>query len=207
MVRRPARGGRRASSQRLAAALARDRAWRRAGSGEMKRRSPRILSISTGLKRVAASSTRCSAPMRASSCGAPFAILNSSARLHLSEPATVAEALTFFNSMKALHCASWERRGEPHSFAGEFFEPFHRLLIERSFAEGGIQLLRACAGERVVGYLYNFRLGNRVYAYQSGFDDADRRERPGIRHPCSGDKACLPIRARECMISWPGAIG
>ena len=100
--------------------------------------------------------------------------------LRLSAPATVTEALTYFNSMKALHCTSWERRGEPHSFAGEFFEPFHRLLIERSFAEGGIQLLRACAGERVVGYLYNFRLGNRVYAYQSGFDDADRRERPGI---------------------------
>ncbi len=100
--------------------------------------------------------------------------------VHLSTPATVAEAFTFFASMKALHCTSWERRGEPHSFAGEFFEPFHRLLIERSFAEGGIQLLRACAGERVVGYLYNFRLGNRVYAYQSGFDDADRRERPGI---------------------------
>ena len=100
--------------------------------------------------------------------------------LHLGAPATVAEALIFFNSMKALHCASWERRGEPHAFSGEFFEPFHRLLIERSFPEGGIQLLRACAGERVVGYLYNFRLGNRVYAYQSGFDDADRRERPGI---------------------------
>ncbi len=52
--------------------------------------------------------------------------------------------------------------------------------IERSFAEGGTQLLKACAGDRVLGYLYNFRLGNRIYAYQSGFDDADRRERPGI---------------------------
>ena len=77
--------------------------------------------------------------------------------------------------------------------SGEFFEPFHRLLIERSFSEGGIQLLRACAGEQVVGYLYNFRLGNRVYAYQSGFDDADRRERPGIVTHALGDQACLPI--------------
>jgi CelD/BcsL family acetyltransferase involved in cellulose biosynthesis len=82
--------------------------------------------------------------------------------------------------MKALHRASWERRGKPHSFTAEFFEPFHRILIERNFVEGGIQLLTACAGERVIGYLYNFRLGNRVYAYQSGFDDADRQERPGI---------------------------
>jgi CelD/BcsL family acetyltransferase involved in cellulose biosynthesis len=100
--------------------------------------------------------------------------------LRLDEAATAAEALAFFDAMKALHCASWERRGRPHSFAGEFFEPFHRLLVERSFAEGATQLLRARAGDRVLGYLYNFRLGNRVYAYQSGFDDADRRERPGI---------------------------
>jgi CelD/BcsL family acetyltransferase involved in cellulose biosynthesis len=100
--------------------------------------------------------------------------------LHLIEAATLADALTFFTAMKELHCASWERRGRPHSFSGGFFEPFHRLLIERSFAEGGTQLLKACAGDRILGYLYNFRLGKRVYAYQSGFDDADRRERPGI---------------------------
>jgi CelD/BcsL family acetyltransferase involved in cellulose biosynthesis len=100
--------------------------------------------------------------------------------LHLSEAANTAEALSFFASMKTLHRASWERRGKPHSFTGEFFEPFHRLLIDRSFAEGGTQLFRVCAGDRVIGYLYNFRLGNHIYTYQSGFDDADRRERPGI---------------------------
>jgi CelD/BcsL family acetyltransferase involved in cellulose biosynthesis len=100
--------------------------------------------------------------------------------LRLSEATSVAEALTFFDAMKELHCASWERRGRAHSFSGRFFEPFHRLLIERSFDQGGTQLLKACAGDRVLGCLYNFRLGNHVYAYQSGFDDCDRHERPGI---------------------------
>ena len=100
--------------------------------------------------------------------------------LSLEEAATVGEALAWFDAMKTLHCASWERRGRSHSFTGQFFEPFHRLLIERTFGEGGIQLLKTCAGDRVIGYLYNFRLGNRIYAYQSGFDDADRRERPGV---------------------------
>ena len=100
--------------------------------------------------------------------------------LQLSAAATTAEALAFFAELKVLHCASWERRGRNHSFSGEFFEPFHRLLIERSFADGGTQLLKAAAGGRVIGYLYNFRLGDRIYAYQSGFADADRRERPGI---------------------------
>jgi CelD/BcsL family acetyltransferase involved in cellulose biosynthesis len=100
--------------------------------------------------------------------------------LRLIEAANPAEAFSFFDAMKRLHCASWERRCSPHSFTGEFFEPFHRLLIERSFDAGGTQLLQASAGDRVFGYLYNFRLGNRVYAYQSGFDDADSRERPGV---------------------------
>jgi CelD/BcsL family acetyltransferase involved in cellulose biosynthesis len=79
-----------------------------------------------------------------------------------------------------LHCASWERRSRAHAFTHTFFEPFHRLLIERSFPEDGVQLLKASAGDRVIGYLYNFRLGTRIYAYQSGFADADRRERPGV---------------------------
>jgi CelD/BcsL family acetyltransferase involved in cellulose biosynthesis len=100
--------------------------------------------------------------------------------LQLSEARSTAEALDFFAALKSLHCAWWERRGKPHAFTHAFFEPFHRLLIERSLAEGGVQLLRASAGDRVIGYLYNFRLGSRIYAYQSGFADAERRERPGI---------------------------
>jgi len=101
-------------------------------------------------------------------------------RLELSEATTTSEALDFFAGLKMLHCASWERRSRAHAFTHAFFEPFHRLLIERSFVAGGVQLLRASVGHRVIGYLYNFRLGTRIYAYQSGFADADRRERPGI---------------------------
>ena len=100
--------------------------------------------------------------------------------LQLSTAATTVEALAFFTELKTLHCASWERRGRKHSFSGGFFEPFHRLLIERSFAAGGTHLLRASAGNRVIGYLYNFRYGDRIYAYQSGFADSNPHERPGI---------------------------
>ena len=131
----------------------------------------------------------------ASSGGEPYPVLSANARqqlrralrqfeshgpLQLSAAATTAQALTFFAELKALHSASWARRGKIHSFSREFFEPFHRLLIERSFAEGGTQLLRASAGDRVIGYLYNFRFGDRIYAYQSGFADSDRHERPGF---------------------------
>jgi len=100
--------------------------------------------------------------------------------LCLTEAATLEEALKFFAELKALHCASWERRGKVHAFTGAFFEPFHRRLIESSLDDGGIQLLKASAGEQVIGYLYNFRLGSRIYAYQSGFAEAGRGERPGV---------------------------
>src|SRR5262249_61562841 len=48
------------------------------------------------------------------------------------------------------------------------------------FSGGGTHLLKATAGSRIIGYLYNFRLGNRIYAYQSGFAEVGRHERPGI---------------------------
>jgi CelD/BcsL family acetyltransferase involved in cellulose biosynthesis len=100
--------------------------------------------------------------------------------LQLSEATTEAEAQSWLTGLKTLHCAWWGRRGIAHSFSGGFFEAFHRRLIERSFAEGVIQLIEARAGERVIGYLYNFHRDGRVYAYQSGFADADPRERPGV---------------------------
>jgi CelD/BcsL family acetyltransferase involved in cellulose biosynthesis len=100
-------------------------------------------------------------------------------QLRLEAAATVDEAHRFFAAMKALHIATWTRRGQPHAFSCPFFERFHRLLIERSFAAGVIRMLRASAGETIVGYLYNFRFGDRVYAYQSGFAYDDASARPG----------------------------
>jgi CelD/BcsL family acetyltransferase involved in cellulose biosynthesis len=128
------------------------------------------------------------------SCGEISPILSANARqqlrsstrylercgaLQLRHAANLAEALEFFEGLRDLHAASWQQRGVAHAFSNPTFEPFHRLLIERNFAEGCTQLLRASAGDRVIGYLYNFRLGGHVYAYQSGFAYDDRRARPG----------------------------
>jgi len=94
--------------------------------------------------------------------------------------ADTAEALRFFDAMKALHIASWARRRQRHAFGAPYFERFHRALISRVFAAGSIQLLRVAVAGRDVGYLYNFRQDGRIYAYQSGLDDADRKRRPGV---------------------------
>ena len=88
-------------------------------------------------------------------------------------------ALTFFSQMRALHVSSWTRRENRHAFSNPFFETFHRSLIRHGVANGTVDLLRVSAGDQAIGYLYNFRHDGTVSSYQSGFDDVDRRLRPG----------------------------
>jgi CelD/BcsL family acetyltransferase involved in cellulose biosynthesis len=92
---------------------------------------------------------------------------------------TVERALGWFDALKALHIASWSRRGKSHAFRFPFFETFHRALIAAGVPHGSVQMLRISAGSRPLGYLYNFRRGDRVFAYQSGFDDSLHNLRPG----------------------------
>ena len=101
--------------------------------------------------------------------------------LALRAASTADEALAMLEQLKALHQRSWRRRGQPGCFATPFFETFHRDLIRDRFRHGEIQLLCAAAGDRAIGYLYNFAYGDRIYAYQSGFDyAADGRLKPGL---------------------------
>lgn len=92
---------------------------------------------------------------------------------------SVTMAAEFFDGLERLHVRSWTRRGRSHAFTSPFFGRFHRALIRNHFATGGIELLRLRAGDRELGFLYNFRRNGCVYAYQSGFDDEDPRLRPG----------------------------
>ena len=96
------------------------------------------------------------------------------------QAATTSEALAFFDEFRLIHIQSWARRSQRHAFTSEFFELFHKSLILRTFQDRAIHLLRITAGDHLVGILYNFRYGNRIYAYQSGFADLDRRRRPGM---------------------------
>ena len=88
-------------------------------------------------------------------------------------------ALAFFAEMKAFHVRSWTRRGRQHAFANPFFETFHRSLIRCGTTDASVELLRVSAGDRAIGYLYNFLRGGIVSNYQTGFDDADKHFRPG----------------------------
>jgi CelD/BcsL family acetyltransferase involved in cellulose biosynthesis len=96
--------------------------------------------------------------------------------LHLSHPASLAEAEQWFTALVALHGQSWRRRGGVGAFAQPWIRRFHAALLPRVFARGELDLVRLAAGEMAIGYLYNFRLNGRVYAYQSGL--AERLEAP-----------------------------
>lgn len=93
-----------------------------------------------------------------------------------------AQALQFLERLKALHQHTWNSRGAPGAFANPRFEAHHTALIQRGFDRAEVQLLRVHAGERDVGYLYNFIYRGRVICYQSGFDYGlvERTHSPGL---------------------------
>jgi CelD/BcsL family acetyltransferase involved in cellulose biosynthesis len=90
-----------------------------------------------------------------------------------------ATALGYFERMKDLHVRSWERRGRTHAFDNPAFEPFHRAVIAAGVGEGSVDMMEITGGERVLGYLYNFKRNSVVHSYQSGFSDDDPSLRPG----------------------------
>jgi len=90
----------------------------------------------------------------------------------LARPGDLEHALGWFEAMVALHDETWRRRGQAGAFATPFAQRFHRTLIARAIARNELDLLRISAGDFCLGYLYNFRSGRRVYAYQSGFNHA-----------------------------------
>ena len=128
-------------------------------------------------------------------------------KLRLDRASDRGEAREFFAELKELHIATWQSRGKPHAFSRPFFEAFHQELIERHVADGAVQLLRASAGSRLIGYLYNFRLSDRVYAYQSGFAYDEKASSSRVRLRMRSRSAMPIITAPPPTISSPAATG
>jgi len=102
--------------------------------------------------------------------------------LRLERATTAAEALAWLDALILLHVATWRARGQPGAFATPYLLRFHRALIDHGLPRGEVDLLRLSAGDTMVGYLYNFRLGGRVLAYQSGLaaEAAGPHGKPGL---------------------------
>jgi uncharacterized membrane protein YcfT/CelD/BcsL family acetyltransferase involved in cellulose biosynthesis len=128
--------------------------------------------------------------------------------LQLDVAASAREALEFFDGLVRLHKAIWRERGLNSAFARPDSLDFHEQLIERSFDEGTLQLLRVRAGEKAIGYLYSFIAGKRLFVFQSGFDYAaiDKHSRPGlvthtlaIKHNAAQGYDCYDLLAGQCQ--------
>jgi CelD/BcsL family acetyltransferase involved in cellulose biosynthesis len=98
------------------------------------------------------------------------------------------QALLFLDGLKALHQKYWMGRGEAGAFANPFFDRFHHKLVHDSFDTGEVQIIAVDAGDRRLGYIYNFVYRGRIYNYQSGFNYqlCERHNRPGlVAHACA----------------------
>jgi CelD/BcsL family acetyltransferase involved in cellulose biosynthesis len=72
-------------------------------------------------------------------------------------------------------------------FASTAFRDLHERLIQKSFPQGRIQLLRIDAGDATMAALYNFVYAGKAYFYQSGLrSNADKHLKPGlVAHTCA----------------------
>jgi len=88
-------------------------------------------------------------------------------------------ACAWFEQLVQLHQGLWAERGEPGAFGSPSLLAFHHRLLRQ--AGEAVQVLRIQAGAQVLGYLYNFVYGDRVYYYQSGllYDVGGKHARPG----------------------------
>ncbi|HEX9954929.1 MAG TPA: GNAT family N-acetyltransferase [Allosphingosinicella sp.] len=103
------------------------------------------------------------------------------------EPArSVEEALAFFEEMGRLHEAAWRQKGDDGgAWRFPFLVDFHRRVIERSFASGGIEIVRISCGAEAIGYIHCLVRGGWIGSYLSGFAyEADNKVKPGLVSFC-----------------------
>jgi len=93
----------------------------------------------------------------------------------------VAEAWRFLDGLKEFHQSTWEMRGKPGAFAYPGFVKFHADVVERGLPAGDVEVLYIAAGDRPIGYLYNFLFRDWVGYYLGGFAyERDTKAKPGL---------------------------
>jgi hypothetical protein len=84
--------------------------------------------------------------------------------------------------MGVLHESGWQRRGSAGgAWRYPFLVRFHKSVIERTFAEGGTEMVRIACGEDDVGYIYCLNQRGWIGSYLSGFAyEDDNKIKPGL---------------------------
>jgi CelD/BcsL family acetyltransferase involved in cellulose biosynthesis len=91
------------------------------------------------------------------------------------------EALAFFEDMGVLHERRWRQRDTGGAWRFPFLVAFHRRVIETSFPEGGIDIVRVTCGGEPIGYIHCLVRGGWYGSYLSGFAyEEDNKVKPGL---------------------------
>lgn len=69
-----------------------------------------------------------------------------------------------------LHNKRWEQKGGKHSFSSKEYNAFHQAVAREFAFKGWLQLSCLELDGKIVGILYDYRYGNKIYYYQGGFD-------------------------------------
>ena len=91
------------------------------------------------------------------------------------------EALAFFEDMGVLHERRWRQRDTGGAWRFPFLVAFHRRVIETSFPEGGIDIVRVTCGGEPIGYIHCLVRSGWYGSYLSGFAyEEDNKVKPGL---------------------------
>ena len=101
--------------------------------------------------------------------------------IKISQAETIEDAISMLNGLAELHQKEWNKRGHPGSFSNEFFFNFHKQLIESSFGNERIQLLKFYNDSYTISYMYNFIYGKDILGYQFGYQHFNNKKmQPGL---------------------------
>ncbi len=91
------------------------------------------------------------------------------------------QAQNWFAELGKLNQSRFRKLGQTSAWDRKELVRMHRALLDRYFHKGAAEVIRVKAGEKVLGYLYNFLYRGRVYFYMSGLEfEQDNKAKPGL---------------------------
>ncbi|HLK48902.1 MAG TPA: GNAT family N-acetyltransferase [Bryobacteraceae bacterium] len=105
---------------------------------------------------------------------------------------TTEAAIQMLGELALLNRERFARDGGHSAFESAAFLEFHRKLIQKRQANGGVQLLRLKAGGNTIGIVYNLVSAGKVCFYQCGFNyGLNPKLSPGIATLAQAIPYCL----------------
>lgn len=87
------------------------------------------------------------------------------------------QALEYFTEIEPYHIARWPDSG----YKNQLFKDFHRNLIQSTFHQNVVHLLKVTAGEQVIAIMYYHQVGTVIYFYLHGLRyENDKKLKPGL---------------------------